>query len=263
MSYLVLARKYRPQTFDEIVGQEHVTQTLTNAIATGRLHHAFLFTGARGVGKTTAARILAKCLSCKNAPTATPCNVCDACREITTGSSVDVQEIDAASNNSVDNVRELREAIRYAPVRGKKKVYILDEVHMLSGSAWNALLKTLEEPPPHALFVFATTDPHKLPATILSRVQRYDFKLVPARRVVEHVGAILDAEKIAHEKGALLLVARESGGSIRDSLSLLDQVIASSGGEPITEARAAEILGVADRALLASLGRAVLGKDAD
>ena len=187
MCYLVLARKYRPQTFDEIVGQEHVTQTLTNAIAQGRLHHAFLFTGARGVGKTTAARILAKCLSCVNAPTPTPCNVCDACSEITAGTSVDVQEIDAASNNGVDNIRELREAIRYAPVRGKKKVYILDEVHMLSGGAWNALLKTLEEPPPHAMFIFATTDPHKLPATILSRVQRYDFKLVPQRRIVEHM----------------------------------------------------------------------------
>ena len=261
MSYLVLARKYRPQTFDEIVGQEHVTQTLTNAIATGRLHHAFLFTGARGVGKTTAARILAKCLSCVNAPTATPCNVCDACREIAAGTSVDVQEIDAASNNSVDNIRELREAIRYAPVRGKKKVYILDEVHMLSGSAWNALLKTLEEPPPHAVFVFATTDPHKLPATILSRVQRYDFKLVPQRRIVEHLAKILDDEKIAHDKAALSLVARESGGSVRDALSLLDQVIASS-PNGLTEASTAEVLGVADRTLLDKLGAAVLAKDA-
>jgi len=261
MSYLVLARKYRPQTFDEIVGQEHVTQTLTNAIATGRLHHAFLFTGARGVGKTTAARILAKCLSCVNAPTATPCNVCDACKEIAAGTSVDVQEIDAASNNSVDNIRELREAIRYAPVRGKKKVYILDEVHMLSGSAWNALLKTLEEPPPHAVFVFATTDPHKLPATILSRVQRYDFKLVPQRRIVEHLAKILDDEKIGHDKAALSLVARESGGSVRDALSLLDQVIASS-PNGLSEASTAEVLGVADRTLLDKLGGAILTKDA-
>jgi DNA polymerase III subunit gamma/tau len=261
MSYLVLARKYRPQTFDEIVGQEHVTQTLTNAIATGRLHHAFLFTGARGVGKTTAARILAKCLSCVNAPTPTPCNVCDACREITAGTSVDVQEIDAASNNGVDNIRELREAIRYAPVRGKKKVYILDEVHMLSGGAWNALLKTLEEPPPHAVFVFATTDPHKLPATILSRVQRYDFKLVPQRRIVEHVAKILDDEKIKYDKAALSLVGRESGGSVRDALSLLDQVIASS-PSGLTEASTAEVLGVADRTLLDKLGAAVLTKDA-
>ncbi len=261
MSYLVLARKYRPQTFDEIVGQEHVTQTLTNAIATGRLHHAFLFTGARGVGKTTAARILAKCLSCVNAPTPTPCNVCDACREITAGTSVDVQEIDAASNNGVDNIRELREAIRYAPVRGKKKVYILDEVHMLSGGAWNALLKTLEEPPPHAVFVFATTDPHKLPATILSRVQRYDFKLVPQRRIVEHLTKILDDEKLTYEKAALSLVARESGGSVRDALSLLDQVIASSTAG-LTEASTAQVLGVADRTLLDKLGAAILTKDA-
>jgi DNA polymerase-3 subunit gamma/tau len=261
MSYLVLARKYRPQTFDEIVGQEHVTQTLTNAIATGRLHHAFLFTGARGVGKTTAARILAKCLSCVNAPTATPCNVCDACKEITAGTSVDVQEIDAASNNGVDNIRELRDAIRYAPVRGKKKVYILDEVHMLSTGAWNALLKTLEEPPPHAVFVFATTDPHKLPATILSRVQRYDFKLVPQRRIVEHLARILDDEKIAYDKPALSLIGRESGGSVRDALSLLDQVIASS-LSGLSELATAEVLGVADRTLLDKLGQAVLAKDA-
>ncbi len=263
MSYLVLARKYRPQTFEEIVGQEHVTRTLTNAIGQGRLHHAFLFTGARGVGKTTAARILAKALSCDQAPTATPCNVCDACKEITSGSSVDVQEIDAASNNGVDNIRELRESIRYAPVRGKKKVYILDEVHMLSSGAWNALLKTLEEPPPHAIFVFATTDPHKLPATILSRVQRYDFKLVPARRIVEHAAAILAAEKIEYDPAALMLIARESGGSVRDSLSLLDQVIASVGAAGITEVSAAEVLGVADRALLTKLGKAVLAKDAE
>ena len=156
MSYLVLARKYRPQTFEQIVGQEHVTRTLANAIARGRVHHAFLFCGARGVGKTTAARILAKCLSCEQAPTATPCNQCDACREITAGTSVDVQEIDGASNNSVEDVRTLREGVRYLPVRGKKKVYIIDEVHMLSTSAFNALLKTLEEPPAHVKFVFAT-----------------------------------------------------------------------------------------------------------
>jgi DNA polymerase-3 subunit gamma/tau len=260
---LVLARKYRPQTFEEIVGQEHVTRTLQNAIRQGRLHHAFLFTGARGVGKTTAARILAKALSCDQAPTPTPCNQCEACREIAAGTSVDVQEIDAASNNGVDNIRDLREAIRYAPVRGKKKVYILDEVHMLSAGAWNALLKTLEEPPPHAVFVFATTDPHKLPATILSRVQRYDFKLVASRRIVEHLSSVLDAEKLKYEPGALALVAREAGGSVRDSLSLLDQVIASPKGEDgLTERQVAEILGCADRALLTELGRAVVGKDA-
>ncbi len=228
----------------------------------GRLHHAFLFTGARGVGKTTAARILAKALSCDQAPTPTPCGVCPACREIADGQSVDVQEIDAASNNGVDHVRELRDAIRYAPVRGKKKVYILDEVHMLSSGAWNALLKTLEEPPPHAVFIFATTDPHKLPATILSRVQRYDFKLVPARRIVEHLTSVLTAEKIAFDPAALQLVARESGGSVRDSLSLLDQLIAATPADAtLTEAMVAETLGVADRSLLLGLGRAVLQKD--
>jgi DNA polymerase-3 subunit gamma/tau len=263
MSYLVLARKYRPQRFEDVIGQEHVTRTLQNAIKQGRLHHAFLFTGARGVGKTTAARILAKALSCVEAPTPTPCNACDACREITSGQSVDVQEIDAASNNGVDNIRELRDSIRYAPVRGKKKVYILDEVHMLTSGAWNALLKTLEEPPPHAIFVFATTDPHKLPATILSRVQRYDFKLVPVRRIVEHVAKVLTDENIAYEPSALTLVARESGGSVRDSLSLLDQVIAAVGLDDRTlrEATVAEILGVADRALLGKLGRAILARD--
>jgi DNA polymerase-3 subunit gamma/tau len=260
MSYLVLARKYRPQTFDEIVGQAHVTATLKSAITQGRLHHAFLFCGARGVGKTTAARILAKALSCERAPTAEPCNECEPCREITSGASVDVQEIDAASNNGVDNIRELRDAIRYAPVRGKKKVYILDEVHMLSSGAWNALLKTLEEPPPHAIFVFATTDPHKLPATILSRVQRYNFKLVGVRTIGEHLGAVLGKEGIHSEPAALTLIARESGGSVRDALSLTDQVLAGAHGEALTEARVAEVLGVADRALVAGLLAAIVDK---
>ncbi len=263
MSYLVLARKYRPQTFAEIVGQEHVTTTLQSAIAQGRLHHAFLFCGARGVGKTTAARILAKALSCENGPAAEPCNVCEPCREITNGTSVDVQEIDAASNNGVDNIRELRDAIVYAPIRGKKKVYILDEVHMLSSGAWNALLKTLEEPPPHAVFVFATTDPHRLPATILSRVQRYNFKLVAIRRITEHLATVLDKEGVRHEPQALALCARESGGSVRDALSLLDQVLAgTSGGESplLTEAHVADLLGVADRALVAGLLAAVIDK---
>src|SRR4051812_5620132 len=261
MSYLVLARKYRPQTFEEIVGQEHVTRTLQNAIRQGRLHHAFLFTGARGVGKTTAARILAKALSCDQAPTPTPCNQCESCREIAAGTSVDVQEIDAASNNSVDNIRDLREAIRYAPVRGKKKVYILDEVHMLSTSAWNALLKTLEEPPPHAVFVFATTDPHKLPQTILSRVQRYDFKLVPTSRLVEHLADVLGREGLEFDRSALQLVAREGAGSVRDSLSLLDQVLASAQGR-LTEEQTAAVLGVADRGLILGLGRAILNREA-
>ena len=260
MSYLVLARKYRPQTFDEVVGQEHVTATLKSAIAQGRLHHAFLFCGARGVGKTTAARILAKALSCEKGPAPEPCNVCEACREITSGSSVDVQEIDAASNNGVDHIRDLRDAIRYAPVRGKKKVYILDEVHMLSSGAWNALLKTLEEPPPHAVFVFATTDPHKLPATILSRVQRYNFKLVAVRRIAEHLTQVLAKEGLTVEPEALTLIARESGGSVRDALSLADQVLAGARGVVLTEVQVADVLGVADRALVAGLLGCVIDK---
>ncbi len=257
MSYLVLARKYRPQTFEQVIGQEHVTRTLQNAIERGRVHHAFLFCGGRGTGKTTTARILAKALSCDNAPTPQPCNVCPACVEITQGTSVDVQEIDAASQNRVEDIRDLREAIRYAPVRGKKKLYILDEVHMLSTSAFNALLKTLEEPPPHAVFVFATTDPHKLPQTILSRVQRYDFKLVASARLVDHLSDVLSQEHIEFERGALQLVAREGAGSVRDSLSLLDQVLASSPGK-LTELQVASVLGVADRGLILSLGRAIV-----
>ena len=271
MSYLVLARKYRPQTFDDIVGQEHVTRTLASAIASGRVHHAFLFCGARGVGKTTAARILAKCLSCVNAPTSVPCNQCDSCREITAGASVDVQEIDGASNNSVEDVRTLRENVRYLPVRGKKKVYIIDEVHMLSTGAFNALLKTLEEPPPHAVFIFATTEVHKIPITILSRVQRYDFRLVSSSRIAQHLARVLDEEHIAYDPGALAVVAREAGGSVRDSLSLLEQVLAvgaadatsetGQGAAVASEQAAADALGVADRALVGELGRAVLARD--
>jgi len=260
MSYLVLARKYRPQTFSDVIGQEHVTRTLQNAIRRGRIHHAFLFCGGRGTGKTTTARILAKALSCDKAPTPEPCNQCPACIEITNGTSVDVQEIDAASQNRVEDIRELRESIRYAPVRGKKKLYILDEVHMLSTSAFNALLKTLEEPPPHALFVFATTDPHKLPQTILSRVQRYDFKLVPTARLGEHLSSVLTKEGISFEPSAVQLVAREGQGSVRDSLSLLDQVLASTEGT-LTEAHVSSVLGVADRGLIVGLGRAITERD--
>jgi len=259
MSYLVLARKYRPQTFEQVIGQEHVTRTLQNAIRRGRIHHAYLFCGGRGTGKTTTARILAKALSCDQAPTPEPCNQCPACIEITQGTSVDVQEIDAASQNRVEDIRELRESIRYAPVRGKKKLYILDEVHMLSTSAFNALLKTLEEPPPHALFVFATTDPHKLPQTILSRVQRYDFKLVPTARLVEHLADVLTRESIEFDPAALYIIAREGAGSVRDSLSLLDQVLASTEGK-LTEEQAAAVLGVADRRLIMALGQAVAGR---
>jgi DNA polymerase-3 subunit gamma/tau len=262
MSYLVLARKWRPQTFGEVIGQEHVTRTLTNAIAQGRIHHAFLFSGARGVGKTTAARILAKALCCEQGPTATPCNQCELCREITAGTAVDVQEIDGASNNSVDEVRQLRENVKYQPARARRKLFIIDEVHMLSQSAFNALLKTLEEPPPHVTFIFATTEPHKIPITILSRCQRYDFKLIPTRRLEEHLGAITGKEGIAIDGGALGTIAREAAGSVRDALSLLDQMIAYVGDDPIDEARVAEVLGLADRTVLFELSAAVLARDA-
>ncbi len=262
MAYLVLARKYRPQRFDELVGQEHIARTLTNAIAQQRVHHAFLFTGARGVGKTSAARILAKSLCCAEGPTANPCGKCDFCREIAEGRSVDVMEIDGASNTGVDDVRTLREGARYMPTKGQRKIYIIDEVHMLSTSAFNALLKTLEEPPPHVLFIFATTEAHKIPTTILSRCQRYDFKLIPTARLTEHLTTILRNESIAAEPEAVRLIARQAGGSVRDSLSLLDQVIAYVGSETLTRDIVAEVLGVADRRVLVALAGAVLDRDA-
>jgi DNA polymerase-3 subunit gamma/tau len=261
MSYLVLARKYRPQTFEEIVGQEHVTRTLANAFAKGRVHHAFLFCGARGVGKTTAARVLARALCCERGPTPTPCGECSPCRTIADGTAVDYFEIDGASNTGVDSIRELRDGARYQPAQLRKKIYLIDEVHMLSTAAFNALLKTLEEPPPHVTFIFATTEVHKIPITILSRCQRFDFKLVPAGRLGEHLQKILAAENIDVEPGAVRLLVREAGGSVRDSLSLADQVIAYSGGERLTEARVAEVLGVADRALLHGLLGAIVGRD--
>ncbi len=261
MSYLVLARKYRPRRFADLVGQEHVAKTLTNAIALDRVHHAFLFTGARGVGKTSSARILAMALSCETGPTPNPCGQCGLCKEIASGQSVDVLEIDGASNTGVDDVRTLREGVKYAPSRARKKVYIIDEVHMLSTSAFNALLKTLEEPPSHVVFILATTEVHKIPATIMSRVQRYDFKLVPTARLVEHLGTILQAEGVKFDVDGLRVVARQAAGSVRDALSLLDQVIAFVGDEAITAERAAQVLGLADNRLLFSLGQAVLTKD--
>ncbi len=259
--YLVLARKYRPQRFEDLVGQEHVARTLGNAISLGRVHHAFLFTGARGVGKTSAARILARALCCVQGPTATPCGVCDFCKEIVSGQSVDVVEIDGASNRGVEDARNLRDAVRYAPSKGRKKVYIIDEVHMFTAEAFNALLKTLEEPPSHVVFILATTEVHKIPITILSRCQRYDFKLLPTARLVDHMTAILGQENIAFEPEALRLLARQAGGSARDSLSLLDQIIAYVGSSPITHDKVVEVLGVADRRLLQGLHEAVLARE--
>jgi DNA polymerase-3 subunit gamma/tau len=243
------------------VGQEHVSRTLKNAIDSGRVAHAFLFTGARGVGKTTSARLLAKALNCETGPTPEPCNACLACIEITAGTSVDVFEIDGASNTSVDDIRELRENVRYLPSTSRYKIFIIDEVHMLSTSAFNALLKTLEEPPPHVKFIFATTEPHKVPITILSRCQRFDFRRIPLETIVGRLRHIVQQEGVTISDGALGLIARKGDGSMRDSLSLLDQVLACC-GEEVADADAASVLGVADRRLLLRVVGSVMGGDA-
>jgi DNA polymerase-3 subunit gamma/tau len=261
MTYLVLARKWRPQVFEELVGQEHVTRTLQNAIAANRLAHAFLFTGPRGVGKTSAARILAKAMNCLQGPTQKPCGQCENCQEIAGGNSIDVLEIDGASNTGVDNVRELRENVRYLPSKSKYKIYIIDEVHMLSTSAFNALLKTLEEPPPHVLFIFATTEPHKIPLTILSRCQRFDFKRVPLNLIFERLRAIVSAEGVEIDDDTLMLIAREAEGSMRDAQSLLDQAI-SYGGKEIKGADVLTLLGIVDRKILFDLSEAIFQQDA-
>ena len=260
MTYLVSARRWRPQTFDDLVGQEHVARTLSNAIRAGKVAHAFLFTGVRGVGKTTAARVLAKALNCERGPTPTPCNECTNCREITAGSAVDVLEIDGASNTGVDDVREIIENVRYQAAKSRFKIYIIDEVHMLSNSAFNALLKTLEEPPPHVKFIFATTDPHKLPATVQSRCQRYDFRRIPLRQVVARLRQIVDADKVAISDRALFTLAREGEGSMRDAQSLLDQVLAGAEGA-VDDAAMLDTLGLADRAVIAALADAVIDRD--
>ena len=260
MSYLVLARKYRPQTFDEVIKQNHVTQTLTNAIKSRRVAHAILFTGPRGTGKTTVARILAKAMNCKEGPTPIPCNTCRSCREITSGNAVDVFEIDGASNNGVEQIRSLRENINYMPAHSPNKIYIIDEVHMLTISAFNALLKTLEEPPSHVMFIFATTEPHKIPITILSRCQRYDFKLIDIESISNHMKDICSKEHIDITEESLMLIAREAGGSIRDALSLLDQIMACSEGT-ISYKNILDILGVADKKIIFNISNAILQKD--
>jgi DNA polymerase-3 subunit gamma/tau len=260
MTYLVLARKWRPQVFEQLVGQEHVTRTLQNAIAANRLAHAFLFTGPRGVGKTSAARILAKAMNCLKGPTPNPCGQCENCQEIAGGNSIDVLEIDGASNTGVDNVRELRENVRYLPGKSKHKIYIIDEVHMLSTSAFNALLKTLEEPPSHVLFVFATTEPHKIPLTILSRCQRFDFKRIPLNLIFDRLQAISSAEEVNIDDDTLMLIAREAEGSMRDAQSLLDQAI-SYGEKEIKGEDVLTLLGITDRKILFDLSATILQKN--
>jgi len=257
MSYLVLARKWRPQVFEDVVGQEHVTRTLQNAIKTGRVAHAYLFTGARGVGKTSAARILAKALNCINGPTPVPCNTCESCKEIAGGSSMDVFEIDGASNTGVDDIRELRENIKFPPIKCRYRIYIIDEVHMLSTNAFNALLKTLEEPPPHVIFVFATTDPQKIPVTILSRCQEFDFKRIPALLIQERLKTIAESEKIKITDRGLHIIAREADGGMRDAQSILDQVI-SFAGEEVSDEDVAKSLGVIDREVLKNVVKSIM-----
>ncbi|MCK6502289.1 DNA polymerase III subunit gamma/tau, partial [Myxococcota bacterium] len=263
MSYVAIARKWRPRSFEDIAGQGHVTRTLSNAIKLGRIHHAFLFSGARGVGKTTAARTLARCLNCLDAgPRPDPCGQCDCCRDILAGNSPDVIEIDGASNNSVDDIRDLRDSVRYMPARGRYKVYIVDEVHMLSKGAFNALLKTLEEPPAHVVFIFATTEPQKIPETILSRVQRFDFKRIPQQTVVDYLAHICQAEGVEIPADGLRLIARAGEGSMRDSQSLLDQVISFAGSQATTE-QVADVLGLVDRRLLYEMLDGMLRGEAD
>src|SRR5438105_4819909 len=269
MSYQVLDRKWRPTTFAELAGQEHVVTALTNALERGRLHHAYLLTGTRGVGKTTIARILAKSLNCINGVTPTPCGVCPACAEIDAGRFVDLLELDAASHTGIDNMRDILDNARYAPTVGRYKVYLIDEVHMLSKPAFNSMLKTLEEPPEHVKFVLATTDPQKIPITVLSRCLQFNLKPLPVPLITARLGFILDSEKIAYDEGGIALIARGAQGSVRDALSLLDQAIAFGAGE-VRESVVRAMLGAVDRdhgyriidALIARDGAAVLAESA-
>ncbi|MGE3977401.1 MAG: DNA polymerase III subunit gamma/tau [Nitrospira sp.] len=260
MDYQVSARKYRPGTFDDVIGQSHVVQTLMNTVSTKRIAHAYLFSGTRGVGKTTVARILAKALNCERGPTSHPCDICENCREIAQGNSVDVIEIDGASNTSVDDVREIRENVKFAPFRGQFRVYIIDEVHMLSNSAFNALLKTLEEPPTHVVFIFATTEIHKIPATILSRCQHYNFRRIARAEIVERLRHVAAQDRLTLEERSFVALARASEGSMRDALSLLDQAVAY-GGKAISHADLELLLGAVPQELVQELIRAIMAQD--
>ena len=270
MSYLVIARKWRPQTFVDIVGQEHITRTLQNAIRTQRIAHAFLFAGVRGVGKTTAARILAKALNCERGPTPTPCNQCTQCEEIAQGKSIDVLEIDGASNRGIDEIRQIIENVRYQPAKCRFKIYIIDEVHQVTKDAFNALLKTLEEPPPSVKFILATTEPHRLPETILSRCQRYDFRRIKLREIIQRLSTIVQSEGLEITEAALALLAREADGSMRDAQSLLEQVLAFSESPEsgkstrarVDETLLQEVFGLAERQLLYQISSAVIDGDA-
>ena len=259
MSYIVFARKWRPSLFSEIIGQGHITRTLENAIEIGRIAQAYLFSGPRGIGKTSSARILAKALNCVEGPTKTPCNKCENCVEITEGRNLDVSEIDGASNRGIDEIRNLRENVRYLPARSKYKIYIIDEVHMLTKEAFNALLKTLEEPPSHVVFIFATTEPHKLPATILSRCQRYDFRLIPMEETRRQLSEISAAEKISIDEESLFLIAKRGGGSMRDALSFLDQSVSFCGNE-ITKEKLQSAFGLIEEDLYFRITGALINK---
>jgi len=261
MSYQVLARKWRPQNFQELVGQEHVQRALVNALDDDRLHHAYLFTGTRGVGKTTIARIFSKSLNCETGITSTPCGQCSTCVEIAEGRYVDLIEVDAASRTGVDDTRELLENVQYAPTRGRYKVYLIDEVHMFSKSSFNALLKTLEEPPPHVKFLLATTDPQKLPVTILSRCLQFNLKRLPVSLIISHLQHVLTAEEVEHNVTALQLIAEAADGSMRDALSLLDQALAFGGGS-VQEQEVRDMLGSVSRDKVLGLLKAVLQRDA-
>jgi DNA polymerase-3 subunit gamma/tau len=260
MSYQVIARKWRPQTFEDVVGQSATAQTLRNAILQNRIAHAYLFAGARGVGKTTTARILAKALNCAQGPTVTPCNICDSCKEIASGNSIDVLEIDAASNRGIDEIRELRENVKYAAARDRFKVFIIDEVHMLTTEAFNALLKTLEEPPPHVVFILATTELHKVPATILSRCQHFNFRAISYREILHHLQLIAREEQVRISEEALNAIARGSEGSMRDAQSLLDQVISFCGRE-VDDESVRNLLGIIPQQILEDFTEAIAQSD--